>query len=71
MADLLLRNLSDKDLSAVDARSARLGLSHNEYLRRLVHRDIDAQPVTVKDLHSFAATFADLEYPDVISRAWA
>jgi hypothetical protein len=71
MADLLLRNLSDEDLSAVDARSARLGLSRNEYLRRLVHRDVDAQPVTVEDLHSFAATFADLEDPDVISGAWA
>lgn len=70
MADLLLRNVSDEDLSAVDARSARLGLSRNEYLRRLVHRDVDAQPVTVEDLRSFAVTFADLDDLNVMSGAW-
>lgn len=70
MADLLLRNLSEEDLSAVDARCAKLGLSRNEYLRRLVHRDVDARPVTVEDLHSFATTFADLGDPDVMSGAW-
>lgn len=70
MADLLLRNLSDDDITAVDARSTKLGLSRNEYLRRLVHRDVDAQPVTADDLRDFAAVFADLEDPDVMSGAW-
>lgn len=70
MADLLLRNLSDDDITAVDARSTKLGLSRNEYLRRLVHRDVDAQPVTAGDLRDFAAVFADLEDPDVMPGAW-
>lgn len=70
MADLLLRNLSDDDITAVDARSTRLGLSRNEYLRRLVHRDVDARSVTVGDLCDFAAVFGDLDDPDVMSGAW-
>lgn len=70
MADLLLRNISDEDISAVDARAARLGLSRNEYLRRLVHRDVDSLPVTRDDLERFATTFGDLADPQVISGAW-
>jgi len=70
MADLLLRNLSDEDISAVDARAARLGLSRNEYLRRLVHRDVDPLPVTREDLERFSTTFSGLADPEVMSGAW-
>ncbi len=70
MTDLLLRNLSDEDVAAIDSRAARLGLSRNEYLRRLVHRDVDPGPVTAADLAEFADTFVDLGDPDVMAGAW-
>lgn len=70
MADVLLRNLSDEELAAVDARASRLGLSRNEYLRRLVRRDIEPVPVRQQDLEAFAAAFGDLADPDVMSGAW-
>lgn len=70
MPDVLLRNLSDEELAAVDARAGRLGLSRNEYLRRLVHRDVEAVPVSADDLRRFADTFSDLGDPEVMSGAW-
>lgn len=70
MAHLLLRDLSDEDVAAVDARASGLGLSRNEYLRRLVHRDVALGPVTVDDLADFAATFSDLAIPADMSGAW-
>ena len=70
MADVLVRNLSDEKLAAVDARASRLGISRNEYLRRLVHRDVDLVPVSKQDLKAFAATFADLADPEIMSGAW-
>jgi len=70
MADLLLRNVSDEDIAALDARAARLGLSRNEYLRRLVHRDVESRPMTRDDLHHFAQVFGDLADPEVMSGAW-
>ncbi len=70
MADLLLRNLRDEDVAAIDARASRLGLSRNEYLRRLVHRDVDPQPVTRDDLEQFASIFGDLADPQVMSGDW-
>ena len=70
MADLLLRNVSDEDVAALDARAARLGLSRNEYLRRLVHRDVESRPMNRDDLDRFAQAFADLADPEVMSGAW-
>lgn len=70
MADVLVRKLSDEDLAALDARAGRLGISRNEYLRRLVHRDVEVMPVTTHDLAQFAATFADLDDPEVMRGAW-
>lgn len=70
MTDILLRNLSDDEVRAIDAKASRLGLSRNEYLRRLVRRELAVVSVTVADLADFAATFGDLGNPEVMSGAW-
>lgn len=72
MTDVLVRDVPDEVIAAVDARAARLGLSRSEYLRRRLAQEAvpAAEPVTVADLNAFAATFADLADDDVMKGAW-
>jgi hypothetical protein len=72
MSDVLIRDIPDDVLAAVDGHAARLGLSRSEYIRRRLAQDasVTGLPVSVDDLRSFAATFADLSDPSVMSRAW-
>ena len=52
MADLLIRDVPEDVVRALDVRARRLGLSRSEYLRRRLARDA-ARPeeeVTVGDL---------------------
>lgn len=72
MTDLLIRDVPDDVLAAIDAKAQRLGLSRSEYLRRALARerattDVD---VTVDDLSRFARTFADLADVEVMRQAW-
>lgn len=72
MSDILIRDIPDDVLSAIDANATRLGLSRNEYLRRelslVVQRS--ALPVTTNDLQEFSSRFGDLVNPDVMTQAW-
>jgi plasmid stability protein len=72
MADVLIRDVPDEVIAALDARAGRLGLSRSEYVRRRLAQDAAASgsPVSVQDLARFAATFADLTDPDGMSQAW-
>jgi hypothetical protein len=70
MTDILLRNLSEEEVRAIDSKASRLGLSRNEYLRRLVRRELGVVAVTREDLARFAALTRDLGDPDVMSGAW-
>jgi hypothetical protein len=72
MADMLIRDVPDDVVAAVDASASRMGLSRSEYVRRLLARGAaPASPaVTTADLARFADIFADLDDPDVTSRAW-
>src|SRR6202046_813724 len=71
MTDMLIRDVPDDVIAAVDARASRLGLSRSEYVRRRLAQDAAAgQAVTTQDLARFADVFADLSDPDVMSRAW-
>lgn len=72
MTDVLVRDVPDDVIAAVDARAARLGLSRSEYLRRRLAQEAAtaAEPVTVGDLNAFAATFADLADDEVMKGAW-
>ncbi len=72
MTDMLIRDVPDEVIAAVDAQASRLGLSRSEYVRRRLAQDVAAaaRPVTPQDLARFADEFADLGDPDVMSRAW-
>jgi hypothetical protein len=66
--DLLIRDVPDEVIAAVDAHAGRLGLSRCEYVRRRLAQDAAAQaaPVSEGDL----ARFGDLADADVMSQAW-
>jgi hypothetical protein len=73
VADILIRDVPADVLAAIDAKARRAGLSRAEYIRRTLSRErSDADhDVTVEDLAAFARTFADLDDPEVMGRAWA
>jgi len=72
MTDVLIRDVPDDVIAAVDAHAGRLGLSRNEYVRRRLAQDAAAQAarVTEGDLARFAERFGDLADADVMSEAW-
>jgi Ribbon-helix-helix protein, copG family len=72
MTDVLIRDVPDEVIAALDARAGRLGLSRSEYVRRRLAQDAatPGSAVSAKDLTRFADTFADLADPDVMSQAW-
>jgi len=71
MTDMLIRDVPDDVIAAVDARAARLGLSRSEYVRRRLAQDAAAgAAVSTEDLARFAEVFSDLADPDVMSQAW-
>jgi plasmid stability protein len=72
MTDMLIRDVPDDVIAAVDARAGRLGLSRSEYVRRRLAQDAAAASaaVTTDDLARFAEAFADLDDPAVMSQAW-
>ena len=72
MADILLRDVPDEVLAALDAHAARLRVSRSEYLRRRLAQDASLMPgtVSVADLALFGTIFEDLANPDVMSAAW-
>ena len=72
MADILIRDVPDDVVAAIDAKAQRLGLSRTEFLRRALARERsgDADHVTVDHLAAFARTFADLADSEVMAQAW-
>jgi plasmid stability protein len=72
VSDVLIRDIPDDVLAAIDARAARLGVSRSEYIRRRLAQDTaaDMLAVDVAALRRFADTFVDLGDPAVMSGAW-
>ena len=72
MMDMLIRDVPDDVVAAIDAHAGRLGLSRSEYVRRRLAQDaaMPGSAVTVQDLARFAEVFGDLDTPDVMSGAW-
>lgn len=70
--DILIRDLPDHVVAAIDANAQRLGLSRNEYLRRQLGTEARSRAtVTVADPKRSAQALADLTDPDVMSGAWS
>ncbi len=72
MADVLVRDVPDEVVAALDARAGRLGLSRSEYLRRRLAQEAAMSEASVgpEDLVEFSQVFADLADPEVMSQAW-
>jgi hypothetical protein len=72
MADLLIRDVSDDVVAAIDTSASALGVSRSEYVRRMLARDAAERggAVTVDDLARFEEMFADLDDPEVMRQAW-
>ena len=72
VTDVLIRDVPDDVVTALDAQASRLGLSRSEFLRRRLAQQArgQARPVTTADLAAFAETFADLADPEVMKGAW-
>lgn len=72
MVDMLIRDVPDAVVAAVDAHAVRLGLSRSEYVRRRLAQDaaVSGSPVAVSDLARLAELTADLGDPDVMDQAW-
>jgi Ribbon-helix-helix protein, copG family len=73
VTDILIRDVPDEVVAAIDAKAKQLGLSRSAYLRRALERERaqDAGPVTVDQLERVATLAADLDDPDVMSDAWS
>ncbi len=73
MTDILIRDVPDEVLAAIDAKAKRVGLSRTEYLRRTLERERVPQlaAVTVDQLRRLASMAQDLDDPDVMSGAWS
>lgn len=73
MTDILIREVPDEVLAAIDAKAKRLGLSRTAYLRRALERERSADfgPVTVDQLERVSNLAADLDDPGVMSDAWS
>lgn len=72
MPNLLIRDVPEHVLAAVDAHAARLGLSRAEYVRRRLAADaaLPGTAVSVEDLQLFNDQFADLGNEAVMDAAW-
>ena len=72
MVDILVRDVPDDVVAAIEVNARAVGLSRVEYLRRLLERERTAGggDVTVESLRRFGETFCDLADDDVMRSAW-
>jgi hypothetical protein len=72
MANILIRDIPDDVVAAIDAKAQRAGVSRSEYVRRALSRERSDTEATVSiaDLERFAERFADLDDAEVMRSAW-
>ncbi len=73
MTDILIRDVPDEVLAAIDAKAKQVGLSRTEYLRRALERERTqaGRPVSIDQLAHVAALTRDLDDPAIMSNAWS
>lgn len=73
MTDILIRDVPDEVLAAIDAKAKRVGLSRTEHLRRALERERTqgTGPVSVDQLERVALLAKDLDDPTVMAGAWS
>lgn len=69
---MLIRDVPDDVVAAIDAKAGRVGLSRAEYLRRVLVRERTLTgEVTIADLRRTAEVFADLADEEIMRGAWS
>ncbi len=73
MTDILIRDVPDEVLAAIDAKAKQVGLSRTEYLRRALERERTQAngPVDIDQLAKLAALTQDLDDEVVMGDAWS
>lgn len=72
MTDILVRDVPDDVVAAIDLKAKRVGLSRSEYLRRALERErVPAASISVEQLARTASLAQDLDDPSVMSGAWS
>ncbi len=69
MTDILIRDVPDEVVAALDANAQRAGLTRAEFLRRVLAEQRQP-PLTREHLNHFAERTADLGDSDVMTAAW-
>lgn len=69
VVDILIRDVPDDVVEALDANAQRAGLTRAEYLRRVLAAQ-QGPAVTREQLNRFAERTADLGDPEVMAAAW-
>jgi hypothetical protein len=71
VSDILLRDVPEDVLQAIDASAKLLGVSRSEYLRRILARERRTNAsVSIIDFEKFSSTFADLASEEILAQAW-
>jgi hypothetical protein len=72
VTDVLIRDVPEEVVAAIEDKARRLGLSRTEYLRRQMLRVATSThaPVTAESLQRFNQLFPDLGDPEVMRGAW-
>jgi len=73
VTDILIRDVPDKVVAAIELRASQLGLSRNEYLRRQLSKAATRSQASVRvaDLERFGELFGDLADAEVMKQAWS
>lgn len=73
MPDILIRDVPEPVVSAIEARAKELGLSRPEFLRRCLEVEVMRSRVQIRVEHwtHLSTAFSDLLDDDVMSQAWS
>ena len=69
VTDILIRDVPDDVVAALDANAQRAGITRAEYLRRVLAEQ-QGPALTRDHLNRFAQRTADLGDPEVMAAAW-
>jgi hypothetical protein len=75
MTDILIPDITDDELSAIDKRAEEQGLTRIEYLKRKITQDNqwedpDLPELTDEDMKTFTETFKDARNPEIMRKLW-
>ena len=73
MPDILIRDVPEDDLAAIDGHAARARLSRSEYLRRRLAQfadESDDGAASLEDLRQMHEALADGRDPAIMRGAW-